>query len=166
MRTLKEYLETPRPHILNIGCGHNNKPESFGLDIRPFEGVDIVADLNQDIPLPDNAFDGVYAQDVLEHVDMHSRIRVMENIYRVLKPGGLLEFAVPSTDGCNRGAFCDPTHYSFWNEISFWYYLDDMHGKGFRALYDIQCWFIPLKLETSYNEWNITYVRGTLRKPE
>ena len=29
---------------------------------------------------------------------------------------------VPSTDG--RGAWQDPTHVSFWNEHSFWYYTD------------------------------------------
>ena len=33
---------------------------------------------------------------------------------------GLAAVATPSTDG--RGAFQDPTHVSFWNSNSFWYY--------------------------------------------
>jgi len=37
-----------------------------------------------------------------------------------LVPGGWLLSATPSTDG--RGAFQDPTHCSWWNENSFWYY--------------------------------------------
>jgi SAM-dependent methyltransferase len=45
----------------------------------------------------------------------------MNEIYRVLAPGGWLLSATPSTDG--RGAFQDPTHCSFWNPNSFWYFV-------------------------------------------
>jgi hypothetical protein len=44
----------------------------------------------------------------------------MSEIYRVLADGGWAFIEVPSTDG--RGAFQDPTHVSYWNENSFWYY--------------------------------------------
>jgi SAM-dependent methyltransferase len=164
MRSLPAYLNTKAPHILNLGCGRSNQPDSFGVDIQELPGVDLVADLNNGIPLPSNSFDVVKAHDFLEHIDMKNRVKIMEEIYRVLKPGGIFNFIVPSTDGNNRGAFADPTHVSFWNEVSFWYYLDDVYGKGFRSLYNIRCWFIPKHLETYYNEWNVTYVRGNLEK--
>jgi hypothetical protein len=45
---------------------------------------------------------------------------MMNEIYRVLVPGGWLISMTPSTDG--RGAFQDPTHCSYWNSNSFWYY--------------------------------------------
>lgn len=165
--TLQEYLEkTPvGQRVLNLGCGRRNPPECFGIDILPFQGVDLVADINLGIPLPDTTFDLIVANDFLEHLDPKNKISVMENIYRVLVPGGFFQFEVPSTDGNNRGAFSDPTHISFYNEISFWYFLDDPYGKGFRSLYNIQTWFVPRKLETYYNEWNVTYVRGALQKP-
>lgn len=165
MRTIAEYRASANKHIVNLGCGRNNPPEYFGIDIQAMPGVDMVADLNQGIPILDSTFDAVLADDFLEHIDMKNRINIMEEIYRILKPGGVLAFNVPSTDGNNRGAFADPTHVSFWNEISFWYYLDDQYGKGFRSLYNIQCHFIPLELKTYYNEWNVTYVQGTLKKP-
>jgi O-antigen biosynthesis protein len=166
MRSITEYLQESflRPAVLNLGCGRSNPPEYFGIDIQEMSGVDLVADLNNGIPLPDNSFDVVTAQDFLEHLDPRNKIKIAEEIYRVLKPGGIFAFEVPSTDGCNRGAFSDPTHLSFYNEISFWYYLDDQYGKGFRSLYNIQCWFIPRVLETYYNQWNVTYVRGELQK--
>jgi hypothetical protein len=44
----------------------------------------------------------------------------MSEIHRVLAPGGWAFIEVPSTDG--RGAFQDPTHVSYWNENSFFYY--------------------------------------------
>lgn len=168
MRTLTEYLNSKdrenNQNILNLGCGRNNKPFSFGIDIQALEGVDLVADLNKEIPLPSNTFDQVMAFDFLEHIDQKNCINLMEEIYRVLKPGGFLVFDVPSTDGNNQGAFQDPTHVSFWNEKKFWYFLDEKYGKGFRTLYNIRSWFIPTRLETYYNEWNVTYVRGVLEK--
>ena len=57
-------------------------------------------------------------QDALEH--MKNPIHTMKEIYRCLIPGGWLLSETPSTDG--RGAFQDPTHISFWNSNSFWYY--------------------------------------------
>jgi predicted SAM-dependent methyltransferase len=165
MRELNKYLQQPSPHIANLGCGHSNQPESYGIDIQDLPGVDLVADLNGPIQLPSNTFDYVKAMDFLEHIDQKNCIKMMEEVYRILKPGGQLIFNVPSTDGNNMGAFQDPTHVSFWNQNKFWYFLDEKYGKGFRTLYNIRCWFIPRELQTYYNEWNITYVRGVLEKP-
>ena len=68
--------------------------------------------------LPDNSVGLVIADDVLQRV---ADVRLlMSEIHRVLAPGGMLISRTPSTDG--RGAFQDPTHVSFWNENSFWYY--------------------------------------------
>lgn len=47
-------------------------------------------------------------------------ILFMNEAWRVLAHGGLLAIMVPSTDG--RAAFQDPTHKSFWNENSFFYW--------------------------------------------
>jgi hypothetical protein len=44
----------------------------------------------------------------------------MKELYRCLAPNGWALIEVPSTDG--RGAYQDPTHVSFWNSNSFWYY--------------------------------------------
>ena len=137
-RSLKEYIEHFPKTALNLGCGRNNPPDFYGLDIMQLDGVDLVADVNSGIPLPDNTFNYVYARDFLEHIDAKNNIKLMEEIYRILKPGGKLEFIVPSTDGNNTAAFQDPTHYSFWNEMKFNYFLKDEHaglvGKNLNTL--------------------------------
>ena len=82
------------------------------------EGGDITCDLNDGIPLPDNSVGVINASHVLEH--LKDPIKSMSEIYRVLCDGGWAFIEVPSTDG--RGAWQDPTHVSFWNQNSFWYY--------------------------------------------
>jgi hypothetical protein len=46
----------------------------------------------------------------------------MNEAFRVLAPGGIVDILVPTTDG--RGAWCDRTHVSFWNIRSFRYYTE------------------------------------------
>ena len=165
-RTLKEYLIGCKTPVLNLGCGRMNQKEFFGLDIEDYDGVDVVANAEETLPFPDNTFEAVVAQDVLEHLIPQKSIHIMEEIYRVLRPKGVFEFLVPSTDGNNIAAFQDPTHYSYWNQMKFRYFLSDTVEGSFRGLYDCNCHFMPVKLETFFNQWNITYVRGILQKPE
>jgi predicted SAM-dependent methyltransferase len=75
--------------------------------------------------IPTNSVGYIRAFDFVEH--MKDPIQFMNQVYRVLAPGGWLRIAVPSTDG--RGAFQDPTHVSFWNLNSFWYYANEQYAK-------------------------------------
>ncbi|MFM6223751.1 MAG: glycosyltransferase [Dolichospermum sp.] len=110
-----------QPLRIDLGCGVN-KPNGFvGVDLYPGFGVDIVADLSQRFPFEDNSVDEVRAHDIIEHLP--DRIHTMNEIWRILKPGGIVDISVPSTDG--RGAFQDPTHVSFWNINSFLYYCNE-----------------------------------------
>lgn len=153
--------------VLNLGCGQTNTAGTFGIDCIDFLNVDLVWDLTQGIPFDDNTFDAIIARDFLEHIQQGMpTVRIMEEIYRVLKVGGNVEFEVPSTEGNNIGAFQDPTHVSFWNKMKFFYFLSDEYGKGFRGLTNIQCWFKPERLVTYYNEHDVTYVYGKLVKEE
>lgn len=167
MRTFTEYslARYGEPLVVNLGCGRTYNQDWYGIDIQNLPEVDMVADLSQGIPLADRSVNIVIARDFLEHIPMGSPgIKMMEEIHRVMKKNGEFHFDVPSTDWNNTGAFQDPTHVSFWNEKKFWYFLDDEYGKGFRSLYDIKCWFKPIRLETYNNEWNVTYVRGVLQR--
>lgn len=73
----------------------------------------------------------------------------MNQIYRVLVPGGWLISATPSTDG--RGAFQDPTHCSFWNENSWLYYTRQEQRKFVPG---INARFQATRIYTDYpNQW-------------
>lgn len=106
---------------IDLGCGISKSDDFIGVDVSPGIGVDIVADLNQTFPFEDNSVDEIKAYDVVEH--LHDRLHTMNEIWRICKPGALVDIFVPSTDG--RGAFQDPTHVSFWNINSFFYYCSE-----------------------------------------
>ena len=91
--------------VLNVGSGgeiagkinkvlaqNNISVKITSLDISKDRNPDIVGDVC-DMPFPDNNFDSVFLMEVLEHV--HSPHKAISEIYRVLKPGGILVFSVP-----------------------------------------------------------------------
>jgi glycosyltransferase involved in cell wall biosynthesis len=104
------------------GAKGRYSPEYKVIDIE--KSADIVADLNIGIPLSDNSVGVVNAHHILEH--LKDPILSMQEIHRVLCHGGWAFIEVPSTDG--RGAWQDPTHVSFWNINSFWYYTNKKYA--------------------------------------
>ena len=127
---------TPQGICLNLGCGYRHLEGFINIDNRPEVKPDLVCDVAAfGLPYDDNSVDMVRADDFLEHIPIGHVIPVIEDIYRVLKPGGVFESSTPSTDG--RGAFQDPTHVSFWNANSWLYYSE----PAYRNLYGIKADF-------------------------
>lgn len=113
---MEKWADTNGLLKIDLCGGHNPPPGYLSIDL---ERSNILHDLNvAPWPLGDNTVGVVRAHDALEH--LKSPITTMKEIYRILAPGGMLLSVTPSTDG--RGAFQDPTHVSFWNSNSFWYY--------------------------------------------
>ncbi len=101
-----DYERLKNKKILDIGCGRKKLPGSIGLDQLHLPGVDIVADLGKTLPFKDGEFDVIYSNQVLEHVD--NLIGLVEEINRILKPGGMLVAHVPYFR--SSWASIDPTH--------------------------------------------------------
>jgi len=108
-------------------CPHRYKKEGFiGVDISDYPQVDVVHDLNvAPWPFEDNSVGVFRLQDALEH--LKDPVKTIKEIYRCLAPNGWALIEVPSTDG--RGAFQDPTHVTFWNSNSFWYYTKQAQAQ-------------------------------------
>jgi glycosyltransferase involved in cell wall biosynthesis len=123
---------------LNLGCCDAAIAGFVNVDIVAGPGVDQVADLAAPWPWSDNSVEYVRAWDIIEHLP--DKIMTMNEIYRVLMPGGRAEIAVPTTDG--TGAFQDPTHVSFWNRRSFLYYeAGNPYRERFANSYGIKARF-------------------------
>ena len=70
-----------------------------------------MVDLNKELPFLDNRVDYIVCRNVLEH--LYNIKYFLENIYRILKPGGCFEFRVPL--GGTPTDYTDLTHRNhFW----------------------------------------------------
>jgi len=138
-----------------LGC-----PEGYrSIDLQD---ADLVHDVTRGLPFPDSSVGILRAYDFLEHIPPSHVVAVMNEIHRVLVPGGWLISRTPSTDG--RGAFQDPTHVSFWNENSFWYYTQREVAKYVAG---ISCRFQGTRVWTEHpSDWHranhIPYVYADL----
>jgi O-antigen biosynthesis protein len=128
--------------LIKIDLGGGLFPREGYTTIDQEDG-DITCDLNEGIPLPDNSVGVINASHVIEH--LRDPIKTMREIHRVLAHGGWAFIEVPSTEG--NGAWCDPTHVSFWNEDSFPYYTKQSKAQFIRNK-DIR--FMSLRLETNW----------------
>jgi len=135
---------------LNLGCADLIQPGYINVDKYAYSGVNIITDLEQRWPWEDNSIDEILAWDIIEH--LHDKIRTMNEMWRVLKPGAQVYIIVPTTNG--MGAFQDPTHVSYWNKNSFLYYeLGSIYNTRFAKSYRIKALFkvTYYKLEQTFD---------------
>ena len=55
----------------------------------------IFHDIETPFPLPDNCVDRIHSEDCFEHIEETQYPHILNEIYRILKPGGLFRLAVP-----------------------------------------------------------------------
>ena len=110
LQTIWRFLGPILPHLegdlLDVGCGE--MPFRFALSQRvKYTGIDVEAAVafgmagdgsihifdGRAIPFPNNQFDHILCTEVLEHAEDPGTL--MEEMHRVLKPGGSLILTVP-----------------------------------------------------------------------
>jgi SAM-dependent methyltransferase len=146
---------------LDLGCGFRPRnpygyAELFGCDLLAPEDLGDSPGFSyrqvnlslQPIPFPDSFFDSVSAFDFLEHVPRqlvtasgefrNPFIDLMNEIHRVLRPGGRLWAVTPAYP--HASAFADPTHVNFITEGTHRYFCGpDPAAKlyGFTGRFDV-----------------------------
>ena len=119
-----------RKMVVNIGCGSRKYPGQIGLDRYPASAADLLADLSRGLPFADGSVDEIVAEHVLEHVP--DLVALMEEIHRVLAPGGVLRLEVPYF--AHPDAFRDPTHVRFFTWESMNYFVDGMKPAAYTGV--------------------------------
>lgn len=105
---------------IELGCGNAKKnPNAIGIDMLDFDCVDIQGDVFAALRrFPDASVDVIESFHFFEHV---SDLTVLiDEITRVLKPGGKLHVVVPHFS--NPYFYSDPTHKNFFGLYTFCYY--------------------------------------------
>ena len=72
---------------LHLGSGTNVLKGWDNLDIEKREGA-IYCDLTKDLPYADNSVDLIFSEHVIEHFQKLDGSHLIEECFRVLKPGG------------------------------------------------------------------------------
>jgi len=126
---------------LNVGCGLNKIDGYINLDINPNNNPDMVRNIEKGLPFDNNKFDEIYCSHILEHI--HDLIFVMNECWRVLKVGGILDIDVPDGQYL-EWSMRDPTHKRAIFRETFLYFTNSPKVPRYD---EIKCEFKTIRLE-------------------
>ena len=102
-RLLSKKNITPNKKYLQLGCGESDLRDNYincdfyNLDyFNPFKQKNIhYLDLRYPLPFKSNSFEGIFTEHTLEHLYPSEANNLLQEIYRVLKPGCIARISVP-----------------------------------------------------------------------
>jgi SAM-dependent methyltransferase len=127
----KQHASNHRHENLHIGCGNNHIDHFLNVDKLAGVKGDVICDVDicekaPHLPFRDNSFYKVYSSMLLEHIT--NLLPLAEEIWRVLKPGGVMEAIIPWWSSFRTWG--DPTHVRAFNSQSFQFWCGDAYDKG------------------------------------
>lgn len=147
--------------VLHLGAGRSAShirlddypdAEVLTLDRDPTVSPTIVCTLGDDpIPLEDDSIDFAVAIHVLEHIGRQGEteqwFQFWEEIYRVIRPGGILHVTAPLYS--SMWAWADPSHTRALCPASFLYFSQDSYRQPDSAIspFRIRCDFESIGFE-------------------
>lgn len=82
----------------NVGCGPYHIKEGWtNVDIRPFDGVDLIFDVTNTWPFS-NVLEVVYGEHFLEHLTIDAAFSFLDNAFAALRMGGIIRLSTPSLE--------------------------------------------------------------------
>ncbi|MBA7710654.1 hypothetical protein ES703_119599 [subsurface metagenome] len=121
--------------ILDIGCGKAKREGIIGVDFVEMPEVNIVCDLNRDLPFPDNSVDGIYASHILEHLD--NFLFTMNEIWRVCRPNAWIKIWVPHFSS-GTTTWGDPTYKRPFTISTFEYFKPSSNVHYIKARFKVE----------------------------
>lgn len=135
-----------------MGCGRDYRQSDSennwtNLDLSPDVGADIVMDIEDSVPIKNDTFDEILANNVLTQI-LHpdSFVRVVNHLWRICKKDGFILVRVPNAE--HICAFQDPMDCRRFTDQSFTYMQYD-HRRF--TQYGQHYGFRPFKVELLEN---------------
>jgi predicted SAM-dependent methyltransferase len=140
---------------LHLGSGAVPKDGWVNIDLLG-DPVDIAWNLAHGIPFSDGSADAVFHEHLFEHIPLRAGLGLMEEIFRVLKPGGVVRVGVPDAGELLRSYAGDGT------------YLEQIHPGRPTRLLGVQELFYWHRHMTMYDEETLALVfeAAGFRDPE
>lgn len=99
-RTSQKLATLPRKDLcLNLGCGPQTLANGWlNVDISRGPDIDIVWDLGQTWPFPDESCAAIFCEHTIEHLSRNDGARFLRECFRVLQPGGVVRLSTPDAE--------------------------------------------------------------------
>lgn len=94
-RKIASYLADAAIAKLQIGAGTHDLKGWLNTDFFPESREQIHLDATEPFPFPDASFDLIFSEHVIEHVPLQGGINMIDEAFRILKPGGRLRISTP-----------------------------------------------------------------------
>lgn len=95
-RSINRYIESNSIKKLQLGCGPNVLEGWLSTDINPIPKKGILyIDVTKAINFNDNTFNYVFHEHLIEHLRYGQGVKLIQECWRILKPGGKLRVATP-----------------------------------------------------------------------
>jgi len=132
---------------LHWGCGPITPYGWVNSDIVANPGVEIVADIRQGLPVPSNAFDYAVSIHALPEIPYSDLDHTLSELYRVLRPGGVLRLGLPDMDKAIRAYLARDVDYFFLIPDE---HISSLSGKMIVQLtwYGVSCSMFTLEFTT------------------
>jgi predicted SAM-dependent methyltransferase len=93
-RAVRRHLASPQPS-LHIGAGPKRLEGWLNTDLI---GGDVHLDLERTLPLPDASLAYVFGEHMIGALSEQAAMRLLRELHRVLRPGGVLRLATPDLE--------------------------------------------------------------------
>lgn len=102
MKTLVRSTDQ-RSEMVNLGCGGTHHSAWDNYDYCPASPEVRTIDLRTKLPIKSGSYTIAYSSHTIEHIPRNEIPRLMAEIYRILRPGGIFRIAVPDLEAIARG---------------------------------------------------------------
>lgn len=94
---IRRYLNSAPTPALHLGASHAHLAGWLETDIDPTGSI-VYLDATRPYPFPDASFQYVFAEHMIEHVPREGARILLDEVRRVLRPGGVLRLTTPDLD--------------------------------------------------------------------
>lgn len=123
--------KSPQPLLINYGCGNTLLDGWLNVDLHASDARNYrTVNLLNRHPFDDNTVSFGFSEDMMEHLTQGQSIFLLAEIYRTLKPGGVMRFSFPGLEGVLSRHYTPATEtrvaqgefeaYAFWDHIHFY----------------------------------------------
>jgi predicted SAM-dependent methyltransferase len=120
------YLAASEQPRLNLGCGYNTLEGWMNVDLEGGRHGSIYMNATRSWPLPDDTFDAILCEHMIEHLPKELGAQLLVEAFRVLRPGGRIRVVTPDLVAMAK-LILDPSRPEFHQYLEF---VAKLHGRA------------------------------------